>query len=82
MQITLEIDAAVLAAAREIARARGQTLGAVISELARQSLERDRPVQRRRHGPFPVFEVPSDAEALTVHGVQAIIDHEGLSARR
>jgi hypothetical protein len=82
MRITLEIDAAVLAAAKEIARTRGQTLGVVISELARQSLERHRPVERRQHGAFPVFEVPPDAEALTVQTVRAIIDHEGLSARR
>lgn len=82
MRITLEIDAAVLAAAKEIARTRGQTLGVVISELARQSLERHRPIERRQHGAFPVFEVPPDAEVLTVQTVQAIIDHEGLSARR
>ena len=82
MRITLEIDAAVLAAAKEIARTRGQTLGAVISELARQGLERNPRIERRQQGAFPVFEVPPDAEALTVQSVQAIIDHEGLSARR
>ena len=82
MRITLEIDAAVVAAAKEIARTRGQTLGVVISDLARQGLERDRQVERRQHGAFPVFEVPPDAEALTVQDVQAIIDYEGLSARR
>lgn len=82
MRITLEIDAAVLEAAKEIARTSGQALGAVISELARQGLESDREAGSRRQGAFPVFNVPSDAEALTVRGVQAIIDYEGLSARR
>ena len=82
MRITMEIDAAVLAAAKKIARARGQTLGAVISELARKGLESERQAGQREHGAFPVFEVPPDAEALTVQGVQAIIDYEGLSARR
>jgi hypothetical protein len=83
MRITLEIDAAVLAAAKKIARTRGQTLGAVISELARKSLETNRPVgPRQQRAAFPVFEVPPDAEALTVQSVQAIIDHEGLPARR
>jgi hypothetical protein len=82
MRITMEIDAAVLAAAKKIARARGQSLGAVISELARKGLESERQAARHEHGAFPVFEVPPDAEALTVQGVQAIIDYEGLSARR
>lgn len=83
MRITVEIDAAVLSAAKQIARTRGQTLGAVISELARKGLESDRHVvAQRQHVAFPVFEVPLDAEPLTVQSVQAIIDYEGLSARR
>ncbi len=82
MRITLEIDAAVLAAAKKIARTRGENLGAVISELARKGLERDRRFERSQQVAFPVFEVPPDAEALTVQGVQAIIDHEGVPARR
>jgi hypothetical protein len=82
MRITLEIDAAVLAAAKKIARTRGQTLGAAISELARKGLESDRQTRQREYAAFPVFDVPPDAEALTVQSVQAIIDYEGLSARR
>jgi hypothetical protein len=82
MRITLEIDAAVLAAAKEIARTRGQPLGTVISELARKGLEGNREAGRRQHTAFPVFDVPPDAEALTVQSVQAIIDYEGLPARR
>lgn len=82
MRITLEIDADVLAAAKKIARTRGQTIGMVISELARGGLERELQVGERQHRAFPVFEVPPDAAALTVQGAQAIIDYEGLSARR
>jgi hypothetical protein len=82
MRTTLEIDAAVLAAAKEIARTRRQTLGEVISELARKGLESDRQAGEREHAAFPVFDVPPDAEVLTVQSVQAIIDYEGLSARR
>jgi hypothetical protein len=82
MRTTLEIDADVLAAAKGIARTRGQTIGAVISELARKGLEGDRRVIGREEVAFPVFEVPPDAEALTVQSVQAIIDYEGLPARR
>lgn len=82
MRTTLEIDAAVLAAAKKIARTRAQSLGAVISELARKGLQSERQVGQRQHPAFPVFDVPPDAEALTVQGVRAIIDYEGLSARR
>jgi hypothetical protein len=81
MRTTLDIDDAVLAAAKEIARSRGETTGTVISELARKGLQPDR---RARQHPtsFPVFDVPADAEALTCQSVEAIIDNEGLPARR
>jgi hypothetical protein len=82
MRITVEIDAAVLAAAKEIARTRGQTLGVVISELVRKGMENARQAAQCQHAGFPVFEVPPDAQALTVQSVQAIIDYEGLSSRR
>lgn len=81
MRTTLDIDDAVLAAAKEIARARGQTTGMVISELARQGLEGNRP-GRFQYARFPVFDVPPDAEALTLQCVEAIIADEGIPARR
>ena len=80
MRTTLDIDDAVLAAAKEIARARGQTTGMVISELARQALESNRPV-RHQYRHFPVFDVPADAGVLTIQCVEAIIDDEGIPAR-
>lgn len=81
MRTTLDIDDAVLAAAKEIARARGQTTGMVISELARKALESSRP-RRQQYDPFPVFGVPADAGPLTIQCVEAIVDDEGLPARR
>jgi hypothetical protein len=82
MRTTLDIDDAVLAAAKEIARTRGETTGTVISELARKGLQNDRQSRRRPATIFPVFDVPVDAEALTFQSVEAIIDNEGLPARR
>jgi len=38
MRTTLELDDTVLAAARSLARARGTSLGAAVSELARRGL--------------------------------------------
>lgn len=81
MRTTLDIDDAVLARAKEIARARGETIGMVISELARKGLQGSRR-SRQLLTPFPVFDVPADADALTLQSVEAIIDNEGLPARR
>jgi hypothetical protein len=81
MRTTLDIDDAVLAAAKDLARSRGQTTGTVISELARKGLERSRP-PRHSYQPFPVFEVPANAGPLTIQCVEAIVDDEGIPARR
>ena len=43
MRTTLSLDADVLAAARVLARQRGESLGAVISELARKGLHQPLP---------------------------------------
>jgi len=42
MRTTLNIDDDVLRAVKEIARLRGTSAGAILSELARESLERGR----------------------------------------
>ena len=81
MRTTLDIDDTVLAAAKELARVRGQSAGAVISELARKGLQGERSKNRRK-GEFPVFDVPADAETLTTGLVETIIEDEGISARR
>jgi hypothetical protein len=47
MRTTLELDDDLLAAARQVARQKGETLGQVISELARQSLAATAPVKVR-----------------------------------
>lgn len=44
MRTTLNIDDDILRAVKEIARLRGNTAGAILSELARESLERERPL--------------------------------------
>lgn len=62
MRTTLEIDDAVLAAARTLAAERGLSLGDAISELARRGLARRTPVMRDG---FPSFDVSSDATPIT-----------------
>lgn len=70
MRTTLDIDDAVLAAARAIAEAENRSLGSVISELARRALV---PAQRTAGG-FPTFDVPADAPAITPDMVDRALD--------
>lgn len=49
MRTTLDLDADILMAAKEIAAARGLTAGRVVSDLVRKALE-PRPVERVRNG--------------------------------
>lgn len=81
MRTTLDIDDAVLAVAKRIARERGQTIGMVISNLASRGLESRRPA-RHPYKFFPVFDLPADAGALTIEMVEAIVADEGIPARR
>ena len=68
MRTTITIDDDVLADVRDIARAEGRSLGAVVSDLLRRSL---RPVSIRTDEGLPTFDVPADAPALGEDEVQA-----------
>jgi hypothetical protein len=62
MRTTLTLDRDVFEAARALARASGQRLGKVVSELARRGLRaRQRPATRRN---LPVFPVAPDAPII------------------
>ena len=71
---TLQIDDDVLAAARVLARERGESLGRVVSELARRGLE-PRVAYAEARG-FPVFEVREGAAVMTPDDVRRAIDDE------
>ncbi len=63
MRTTINLDDDVLRVARTLARERGDSLGAVLSDLARRGL---RPLaQTAYEGDFPVFKVREDAPPLT-----------------
>ncbi len=58
MRTTLDIDDAILSAARSLARARGISLGAAVSELARRGLGIESSSDARvdfSSAPFPVL---------------------------
>ncbi len=74
MRTTLTLDPDIYQAARSIARERGESMGKVLSTLARAAL-RPRENTTRADG-FPVFDVPPDTPPLTSEMVRdALEDH-------
>jgi hypothetical protein len=63
MRTTLDLDDAVLTAARAVARDRRISLGAAVSYLARRGLQGDRVDTSRG---FPVFAAAPDAPPITL----------------
>jgi hypothetical protein len=75
MRTTLDIDDDVLAAAKELARARRTTAGQVISDLARASLTtRARRGSLRVRNGFPVL--PKTGAVLTTEMVDRLAEDE------
>jgi hypothetical protein len=72
MRTTLDLEEDVLLAAKEIAKQRGNTVGRVLSDLARQALTRQAPVSRK-HG-LPLFPVQPDAGVITLELVNHLRD--------
>jgi len=72
MRTTVDIEEDVLLAAKEIAKRRGNTLGRVISDLARQALTRRTPISKK-HG-LPLFPVQPDAGVVTLDLVNHLRD--------
>ena len=72
MRTTLDLEEDILLAAKEIARQRGNTVGQVVSDLARQALTRRTPVSRK-HG-LPVFPVRPNAGVVTLELVNHLRD--------
>jgi hypothetical protein len=69
---TLQIDEDVLAAARVLARERQESLGRVVSDLARRGL---RPALSYAEAEgFPVFEVREGAPVMTPEDVRRALD--------
>lgn len=74
MRTTLEIDDTVLAAARSLARTRGISLGAAVSEMARRGLAAEaEPRRDLSYSPFPVM-VGDDDALVTDELVNALRD--------
>jgi len=74
MRTTLAIDDDLLAVAKTIARSKSQSLGKVISDLARRGLNATIRVDAADSGGFPVFKVPENAHPITLEDVQKDLD--------
>lgn len=73
MRTTLDLDDDVVAAARELARASGRSLGATMSELARRGLT---PAAVEVEGDLPVIRVPAGSPPITPEMVRRALDED------
>jgi hypothetical protein len=75
MRTTLNIDDDVLRAAKEIAKLRGNSAGTILSELARESLERERaaPSLEVRNG-VPLLPARAGVGIVTPEAIQSLDD--------
>lgn len=72
MRTTLNLDDDMLRVVRSLAKERGESLGAVVSDLLRQAL---RPRQELAyHLDVPVFAVREDAPPITPEMVEAALE--------
>ena len=70
IRTTLSLDPEVLNAARRLAAARSQSLGRVVSDLARSALEGASERNPADRDGFPVFRVSKGSPALTLDEVK------------
>jgi Arc/MetJ family transcription regulator len=72
MRTTLTIDDDVLAAAKALATQQSKTIGEIVSELARQSLQR--PITRQHRNGVPLLPVSNPKAVVTLEIVNALRD--------
>jgi hypothetical protein len=72
MRTTLSLDDDVLLAAKAIAGQQGRSLGEVVSDLARRSLQR--PVAQTERNGIPLLASRQDAPPVTMDIVNALRD--------
>jgi hypothetical protein len=80
MRTTLDVENDVLDAARALAAARGVSVGAALSELARRGVAARTPLSARNG--FPVFQVPAGTPGFGPDEVEAATRRDDLEAAR
>jgi hypothetical protein len=80
MRTTLNVESDVLDSARALAVARGVSVGAALSELARRGVAARTPLSARNG--FPVFQVPAGTPGFGPDDVRAATSREDVEAAR
>jgi hypothetical protein len=80
MRTTLDVETDVLDAVRALAAARGVSMGAALSELARRGVAARTPLSARNG--FPVFQMPAGAPGFGPDEVAAAANRQDLDAAR
>lgn len=70
MRTTVNLDPEIAQAAKVLARARSQSLGAVISDLVRRGLAQEAAQAPHAATGFPVFVVGATAAPLTIDAIK------------
>ena len=78
MRTTIALEDDVYEAARTLAEASGQSLGTVVSRLARRGLRPEKPSKSDERGSLPMFRVPANAEIIPGDRAPALLDEEGV----
>jgi hypothetical protein len=76
MRTTLTIDDDVLAIAKSLAQARSESLGRVLSDLARRGLEAAPQMERKGKKAFPTFKVAPNTPFIILDDVKRGEDFE------
>jgi predicted DNA-binding ribbon-helix-helix protein len=76
MRTTLTIDPDVFETARSLASQRGVSIGAVISELARQGLRGGARLEQATRNGIPLLPVSADTRVVTPELIASILDEE------
>ena len=74
MRTTVNLEDDILRIARALARERGDSLGTVLSDLARKGLRPQ--VASAYEGDFPVFQVREDTPPLTSEMVEGAMEDD------
>ena len=80
MRTTLDVESDVLDAARVLAVARGVSVGAALSELARRGVAARTPLSARNG--FPVFQIPAGPPGFGPEEAAAASGREDLETAR
>ena len=76
MRTTIDLDEDILRVAKHLAQERDQSLGKIVSDLARRGLEPARKATTRR-GVIPVLPRKPGARPVTAQAVKELLEVEG-----